>query len=183
MIDYCIIPECYVDTNLVETIVPPMRGYNHQKGCGTVMRLMQGKLKDQFAVGIVDKDKKELKYVDEFEEVTATGEIQLLSHKDPEIHHYLIFIYPAVESWIIHNAKTAGIALKEFGLSDDLKELTKRTKKITSKRDKNLKNLFLEFKKRNVKSVNILTEWIKYLKDHPYNAEEKALIAITDKQR
>lgn len=29
MNDNCIIPECYIDTNLIETLVPPSRGYNH----------------------------------------------------------------------------------------------------------------------------------------------------------
>ena len=62
MIDLSIIPECYVDTNLIETIVPTVKGYNHQKGAGTVTRLMQSKLKDKFAVGIVDKDKKQCRY-------------------------------------------------------------------------------------------------------------------------
>jgi len=28
--DLAIIPECYIDTNLVETLVPPVgKGYNH----------------------------------------------------------------------------------------------------------------------------------------------------------
>ena len=55
MVDLCIIPECYVDTNLTETIVPPKLGYNHQKGCGTVSNRMKGKLANAFAVGIIDK--------------------------------------------------------------------------------------------------------------------------------
>lgn len=29
MNDNCIIPECYIDANLIETLVPPSRGYNH----------------------------------------------------------------------------------------------------------------------------------------------------------
>jgi len=157
MIDYSIIPECYVDTNLIETIVPTTKGYNHQKGCGTVTRIMQGKFKDKFAVGIVDKDKKELKYAEEFEEMINTGDMQLFRHKNAETHHYLIFINPAVEKWIMNNAENAGISLKEFGLPDDLKELTKRTKKITSKNDDTFKKLFREIKKHNPKNMDILT--------------------------
>lgn len=37
-----IIPECYVDTNLVETLVCPA-GCNHQKGCNQVAKVMQEK--------------------------------------------------------------------------------------------------------------------------------------------
>lgn len=33
MAELYIIPECYVDTNLIETLVPTAKGYNHQKGC------------------------------------------------------------------------------------------------------------------------------------------------------
>jgi hypothetical protein len=59
--NFAIIPECYVDTNLVETLVPPTgRGYNHQHGCGTVTKVMKERFADGFAVGIIDKDKKEL---------------------------------------------------------------------------------------------------------------------------
>jgi len=33
----CIIPECYADTNLVQTLLQ-MRGANHQKSCGQVTK-------------------------------------------------------------------------------------------------------------------------------------------------
>ena len=78
MIDLSIIPECYIDTNLIETIVPTVRGYNHQKGAGTVTKLMQGKLNDKFAVGIVDRDKKQLKYVEEFDLKIDIGDLLLM---------------------------------------------------------------------------------------------------------
>ena len=40
--DLHILPECYVDTNLVETIAPPTKsGYNHKKGCDNVVKAMQ----------------------------------------------------------------------------------------------------------------------------------------------
>ena len=57
-INYHIIPECYLDTNLVETIVPPQKfkgseGYNHQHTCNDVVKLIRTKLNDNFAVGIV----------------------------------------------------------------------------------------------------------------------------------
>ena len=56
MAELYIIPECYVDTNLIETLVPTAKGYNHQKGCNNVVKVMKEKLSDKFAVGIVDKD-------------------------------------------------------------------------------------------------------------------------------
>ena len=36
MSDNFIIPECYIDTNLIEALVPPQKGYNHNQ---TIPRL------------------------------------------------------------------------------------------------------------------------------------------------
>lgn len=44
MAELYIISECYVDTNLLETLVPTSKGYNHQKGCNNVVKTMQAKL-------------------------------------------------------------------------------------------------------------------------------------------
>jgi hypothetical protein len=40
--DLSIIPECNIDTKLIESLVPPVTRYNHQKGCGTVAKTMNG---------------------------------------------------------------------------------------------------------------------------------------------
>ncbi len=181
MIDLSIIPECYVDTNLIETIVPTIKGYNHQKGAGTVTRLMQSKLKDKFAVGIVDKDKKQLKYSEEFDLEIDIGDLLLFKHKNKEKHHYLIFINPAIEKWIIKNADEVGVSLQDFGLPENLKELTKITKKITSKKDNNFKKLFRELKKHNPKNIEILGNWISHLKENPYNADIELMRKMTEK--
>lgn len=42
-----VLPECYVDTNLVNTILG--KSCNHQKGCPTVFKVMNERLKDTFA--------------------------------------------------------------------------------------------------------------------------------------
>ena len=178
--DLSIISECYIDTNLIETIIPPKKGYNHQKGAGTVLRLMQGKLNDKFAVGIVDKDKKRLKYIEEFNSEIDIGDLQLFKHKDPHKHHFLILINPAIEKWIMNNAKIVGISLEDFGLPDNLKELTKKTKTITSKNDTTFKKLFLELKKQKSKNVLILSEWISYLKNNPYKVDLTVMKEIAD---
>jgi hypothetical protein len=180
MIDLSIIPECYIDTNLIETIVPTVRGYNHQKGAGTVTKLMQSKLSDKFAVGIVDKDKKELKYVEEFDLKIDIGDLLLFKHKNSQRHHYLIFINPAMEKWIMKNADEVGISLQDYGLSDNLKEFTKTTKKVTSKKDKTFKKLFQDLKIRNPKNIEILTNWIIYLKENPYNVDTIKMQKMTE---
>jgi hypothetical protein len=172
--DFNIIPECYVDTNLVETIAPPTekRGYNHQKGCGTVAKKMQddNALKDGFAVGIIDKDKKEIKYLNVFEEITNwDNQLKLLKH--PQKHHYFIQIIPAIEKWILVNAQEVDIDLKEFDLPNEIEGLKKYAKRTTSKFDEKFRKLFRELKRREASGVMTLSKWIVYLKKENYKVD------------
>ena len=66
-------PECYADTLMVRTFVPPKIRYNHQRSCTKVQGQMiinnngiKGDLYDKFAVGIIDNDKREIAYLKEF---------------------------------------------------------------------------------------------------------------------
>jgi hypothetical protein len=77
--DQSVIPECFIDTNLLETLVPPITQYNHQKGCGTVTKVMKERFTDRFALGIIDKDKYEVEYLKEFEEVCSSDSLILLT--------------------------------------------------------------------------------------------------------
>ncbi len=74
-----IIPECYVDTNLISTLVNA--AVNHQKSCTKVGGTLKSKYPDSFAIGIIDKDKAEPKFVTEFQEIAVHGHLQLLKHK------------------------------------------------------------------------------------------------------
>jgi hypothetical protein len=75
-------PECYADTLLIEILVPSKGGYNHKFGCFNVEAEMKsGKLKDQFAVGIIDKDKSQIEYLAEFDEIDKVeGSLILWRH-------------------------------------------------------------------------------------------------------
>lgn len=170
--DFHIIPECYVDTNLVETLVPPAKfAYNHQKGCNNVTKKMTEDriLKGDFALGIVDEDKIILKYTKEFEVVIDKIQLKLLKH--PHKNHYLIYVIPGIEKWIINNANEVKINLTDFGLPHDFLELRKHTKLITSNKDVRFKRLFKEMRNQNTSGVLLLIKWITYLKTHPYNAD------------
>ena len=57
-----IIPECYVDTNLVSALLGGI-GVNHQKSCNKVVGRMKDKYGDDFAVGIIDNDKRRPGYL------------------------------------------------------------------------------------------------------------------------
>jgi hypothetical protein len=176
-INYHIIPECYLDTNLVETIVPPQRfegseGYNHQHTCNDVVKLIRTKLNDNFAVGIVDRDKRKLEHTDDFK--------LLVSHQNLELHvrtnknHYLIFHKP-IEQWLLDEASQYGISLASHHLPVTLKELTKISKRESSKTDQRFKQLFRDLKTQNASGINLLAKWIEHLKPNPYNADKTTL--------
>jgi hypothetical protein len=153
--DLCIVPECYVDTNLIETLVPPAgKGYNHQKGSGTVARTMQKGLANGFALGIIDKDKKELDYLNEFEEVVV--EENHILHKHTSKPHYIIQIKPAIERFILEAASSVGISVTEFDLPVDLEKLKQISKTEQSKKDVRFKSLFKALKKALVPQILIL---------------------------
>jgi hypothetical protein len=172
--DLHIIPECYIDTKLIKALIPPQTKYNHQKGCPTVVKVMQEKFKDDFAVGIIDRDKKELGYVEQFNLVVEVSDtLQLLRHRSK--NHYLIFICPAVEKWIIDCASDAGILLSDYGLPNDFRLLMKITKKSTDENNdiysSNFKDLFKSLRTQNPTKVAVLIFWIEYLKANPYQAD------------
>ena len=170
--DFHIIPECHVDTNLIETLVPPERGgYNHQMGCPNVAKKMTEDklLKDGFALGIIDKDKKEIDYAKSFDEIENRAQLRLLKH--PLKNHYFIQIIPAMEKWIVENAEEVGIDLSDYGLPNDFNELRRYSKSVKTKKDDRFKRLFKEMKNQNASGVLLLSKWVKYLKQHPYNAD------------
>lgn len=167
-VDLSIISECFVDTNLIETICPAQRGYNHQKGCGNVAKTMQNKFGDTFAVGIIDKDKKEIKYLDEFQLKLNIDNLFLFQH--PVKPHFIIQINPAVESFILENVFQTKINLEDFGLPSNIDELKKITKKKTSKKDPQLSKLFFELKNKNASQIVTLSNWISYFKEKTYHS-------------
>lgn len=171
--DQSIIPECFVDTNLIETIVPPLKQYNHQKGCGTVTKVMKEKFEDRFALGIIDKDKKEVDYLKEFMPVCVRE--SLILHKHRVRHHYIIQINPAIEVFILKNAEAIGISLEDFNLPLDFDLLKKESKTVNSKNDDRFKRLFKSFIKNKAPQIDRLSNWIRYLKDKNYNSNMDVL--------
>lgn len=175
-----VIPECYLDTNLVETLVPPdeigrLRIYNHQFGCNTVANIMNKDFGDEFAVGIVDMDKVQPPYFSEFK-APLLDKQGLKLYKHPQKNHYLIF-HPPIEQWLLDEAKSVGIILSDepYNLPTSLKGLINKTKKVGSRNNPELKLLFNALKRKNAKGIILLTKWIAYLKSNPYNADSTTL--------
>ncbi len=179
-IELSIMPECYIDTKLIKILVPPKERYNHQKGCTTITSLMQKNLKDKFAVGIVDRDKIELAYAKEFDLLCEVPlNLQLYRHKNLQKHHYLIFIIPAMEKWILESVVTANLQITDFGLPNNLNELRVITKTATSEENnlyaKNINQLFQALKTVNPITIAVLSFWIMELKNKNYVVDLQAL--------
>lgn len=164
------IPECYVDTNLVETFLSiancPVDRVNHQHGCNNVTTTMINNFSNQFAVGVIDNDKKTSQYVNAFVQIGTTAHIQFLQH--PINPHFLILISPAMDQFIIDMAAEEKVDMTTFGFSSDLKNFTQQTKCIDAKSNPDLKNLFKAIQKN--KECIALKNILKYLKQNTYSS-------------
>ena len=168
-----IIPECYVDTNLVSALLGGI-GVNHQKSCNKVVGRMKDKYGDGFAVGIIDNDKRRPGYLDEFQTIANSSHLTLYKH--PQKHHYIITVAPAAEMFILNAASDAGLSLSDYGLPANLKELMKLTKHIVSNSDSRLIRLFHDLS--SVGEVALLKNTLKYLLDKMYYASSDELKAL-----
>ena len=175
-----IIPECYVDTCLTETITSCFNQFNHQKGCSAVVKKMQELFKDKFAVGIIDKDKREEPYLQEFELVGSNESLFLYKHN--EKHHYIIQISPAMERFLLKAAAEKGIDITaKYNLPSDINSLTKITKQISGKNEKAFtvfKQLFREIS--DASELQRLANLIQYLGNNTYDADVKKLREIVN---
>lgn len=165
-----IIPECYIDTNLVETLVCH-GGCNHQKGCNQVAKIMQEKFADRFAVGIIDADKRRPGYLDEFREVASSKHLRLLRHRTRP--HVIILVFPAADGFILSCAESARINMDDYGLSPVLKEFTSQTKNVMSNKDVRFKRLFRAM--RDVPEIHLLESVLSYLATAAYNATDEEI--------
>ena len=174
MKDLYFVPECYVDTNLVESLLDS-DGVNHQKGCNTVVNTMKGKiLKDGFAVGVIDSDKRKPSYVNEFTEIAHTEHLSLLKHTTKA--HYLIMVSPAMDKFILDCAVEEGVDLTEFNLPSDLNAFKDQTKAVNSKNDVRFKRLFKKLKDNP--EIAILRNILCYLKSNKYTSNQKDLLKL-----
>jgi hypothetical protein len=135
-----------------------------------------GKLRDEFAVGIIDNDKRQVKYLEEFEEIDKVeGSLILWKHKNKS--HFIIQICPALEKWILNICESEGINLNELGLSSELETLKYYTKSLSGIKDEKLLKLFKRINSLvNNSSVKKLKNWIELLKEKNYQVDINDLI-------
>lgn len=175
-----IIPECYIDTCLTETITSCFNQFNHQKGCGTVCKVMQERFSDSFALGIIDKDKKEVPYLQEFDLASSTDSLFVYKHKTK--HHYIIQITPAIEKFFLKAAEEKNMDITSYELPVDLKDLTKITKQISGKNEEIFKTFRRLFKELSDSPEFVkLSNLIQYLGNNTYNIAINEVKKIVEK--
>jgi hypothetical protein len=174
MKDLYFVPECYVDTNLVESLLDS-DGVNHQKGCNTVVNTMKGKLlNDSFAVGVIDSDKRKPSYVNEFTEIAHTEHLSLLKHATKA--HYLVIVSPAMDKFILDCAEEEDVDLSEYDLPSDLNAFKNQTKAVSTKNDVRFKRLFKKLK--NNSEITVLRNVLNYLKSNQYKSNRADLLML-----
>lgn len=157
-----IIPECYVDTNLIEFLLGA--AVNHQHCCSKVVGTMNDKFGNQFAIGIIDKDKVEMGYLRECDTIAQYGHLTLYKHKIR--HHYLFTIAPAIDKFVLDCSQECGIVLGNYDLPSDLPSFTKVTKQITSNKDRRFKKLFSAIQHHD--EIIALRETLTYINENKY---------------
>ena len=169
-----IVPECYADTNLMNVLTG--KKCNHQKGCATVCKTLEKKLQNQFAVAIIDKDKRQPEATKEFEEICQSDSLVVCKHK--ERPHYLILINPAIERFILKAANESGVNLADYHLPDHLEELIRITKSQSAKESKQLARLFEDI--RDASNIKCLNGVLDYLIENKYSATKEDIIKLFD---
>jgi hypothetical protein len=167
-----VVPECYVDTNLMNVLLG--KACNHQKGCATVCKQLDEKLADQFAIAVIDQDKRQPKATEQYDEIGRNSHLIVCKHKDRP--HYLILINPAIERFILFAANELGVCLSDYQLPDDLDELKKLTKSVDAKDDTAFEHLFKHL--RDASNIKCLYNLLHYLLDKRFDASDKEICKI-----
>jgi hypothetical protein len=163
-------PECYLDTNLVEFLLGRANSVNHKKGNSSVAATMNNKrFLDNFAVAVIDDDKRKLKELDGCLAVEKLWRDGLKLFKHPERKHYFIQLSPAIEKWILNECEKGEINIELYNLPGNFKEL-KNLKGFTQRNDQRFKELFADMLMNEKCDEMIeLKRWLTFLKENNYN--------------
>lgn len=164
-----VMPECFVDTNLIEYLLNA--GVNHQHCCSKVVGQLKSTFADKFAIGIIDKDKVQLGYIQECDVIAQTEHLTLMKHR--ERHQYLITIAPAIDKFVLDCAQEQMVDVKAFCLPDELRRFTNETKRVSSNSDPRFKSLFEAIKNNN--EMQSLKMALTYLCEKQYSSDSTYL--------
>ena len=165
-----IFPECNVDTNLVGYI---LGGYaKHKSCCNEVVKAVNGS--DDFAVGIIDADKRLatmddgfVKYVQNPEDKSYNMHITMFVHQDGK--RYMFTIKPAMDKFIADAVSDMGIDLRSVGYPSTFEAFKKETKRVQACNDPKLRQLFQLISEHP--ELKRFKNTLKYLMSKQYESE------------
>ena len=121
-----VITECFFDTMLVEKIIQNTNIVWHRRGSNNVINaLLEDKIKDDFKIGVIDKDKKPLMYLEKFRKKECLGFNFYWSNG---VSVVIIELNPPLENWILNICSEERFDLETIGLFNDVKKLRNYTK-------------------------------------------------------
>ncbi len=179
MKQYNVFPECNVDTNLVGYL---LGGYpKHKSSCNEVVKAVNGT--DQFAIGIIDADKRSATMDEGFVEYKLdegvdgiNRHVAMYTHGDGK--RYLFTVKPAMDKFILDAAIAEGIDLVAAGYGATLEAFKKETKRIQAATDPKLRRLFILID--GYPELQRLRNTLKYLMYKQYDANQEEAKAYFD---
>jgi len=165
------IPECYFDTVIVKKLLGTNKRLLHLKGCNNVINKLKGKdLKNEFAVAIIDKDKKEVDYLGECSIVREVGYLILWKHNVEK--HFIFQLNPPIEKWTFRILQDAGLKLEDFGYSSNFKSMKKAIKEdLDDEDDKDVVKLADAIIATKCETITFFKASLQYLKEKNYAAD------------
>lgn len=160
-------PECFLDTTLVEVLLNKPFAVNHKKGNSSIVKAMENeKLKDSFVVALIDDDKVKVKMLENYIQVNRLCKTSLKLFKHPQKNHFVIQVSPAIEKWILKECEKAGIDTVQFDLPGDLNGL-RQMKGLSQRNDPRFRNLFKHMS--DIQACDEVVEmkrWLMFFRDN-----------------
>ncbi|MEO8413951.1 MAG: hypothetical protein ABI472_09840 [Ginsengibacter sp.] len=159
------VPECYFDTVLLKKLLKTNKRLMHRKGCNNVVRDLESpRLKNLFAVALIDKDKTELNYLRECKVLYNADKLILWKHEKQS--HFIIQLNPPLEKWTIDMLDENKLTIEDFGYSRNYKKLKKEIKDDIDKEDDEKLNKLLDaLVKTDCSTIKKLKSFLIYLKE------------------
>lgn len=135
---------------------------NHANGISTALSKVNTYFDKRFAVVIIDDDKRKPKLFDQYR-LTLRQEYGLQLRQKPESLHFLILISPAIEDWLLENARAIDVVFAGLETRKDLMRITKDELEV----EKNplFRKYLNDLKQKQAPGFKSMSGWIHELRE------------------
>ncbi|TAE85675.1 MAG: hypothetical protein EAY81_06270 [Bacteroidetes bacterium] len=155
--DTRLIPECYLDTALIEVLGYPSP--SHQQNNSNVLKALDAKgYNNTVGIGVIDRDKTQPKKLEtEYSLVKKVGDISIYRKDDSK---RFVIVHPNIEKWILEVGEKADVSPEDYGVPSDLKALKSISKSAKIQSNPNVRNYINALKMRDtaIKKLKELIE-------------------------